>query len=168
VSSFEQHESNTTGIAERLSEFCTEHSIRVAVAESLTGGRISSHLSAAPGAGEWFAGGIVAYSSDVKHRLLNVPPGPVISCRAVGMMARTTCEMMEVDAAVAASGAGGPAGQDGQEPGTTCLAVIVDGEVETAVHRFSGEPLDILAQTQEQALTMLLEALRKRYGSMDE
>ena len=82
------------------------------------------------------------------------------------MMARTTCEMMGVDAAVAASGAGGPAGQDGQDPGTTCLAVIVDGEVETAVHRFSGEPLDILSQTQEQALTMLLDALRRRYDRM--
>ena len=168
MSSFEQHENNATSIAERLSDFCTEHSLRVAVAESLTGGRISSHLSAAQGAGQWFAGGVVAYSSDVKHRLLNVPPGPVISYQAVEMMARTTCEMMDADAAVAVSGAGGPAGQDGQEPGTTCLAVIVDGEVETAVHRFSGEPLDILAQTQEQALAMLLDKVRERYGSMAE
>src|SRR5699024_6292532 len=106
-SSFEQHENNATSIAERLSDFCTEHSLRVAVAESLTGGRISSHLSAAQGAGQWFAGGVVAYSSDVKHRLLNVPPGPVISYQAVEMMARTTCEMMDADAAVAVSGAGG-------------------------------------------------------------
>lgn len=72
--------------------------------------------------------------------------------------------MMGVDAAVAASGAGGPAGQDGQEPGTTCLAVVVDGQVDSAVHSFSGEPLDILSQTQEQALAMLLEALQRRYG----
>src|SRR5699024_9947188 len=142
-------------------------SSRAAFSAVPPGVRFSCHLSAAQGAGHWFAGGVVAYSSDVKHRLLNVPPGPVISCQAVEMMARTTCEMMGVDAAVAASGAGGPAGQDGQDPGTTCLAVIVDGEVETAVHRFSGEPLDILSQTQEQALTMLLDALRRRYGNMD-
>lgn len=164
MSSFEEHENNATRIAELLSEFCADHGIRVAVAESLTGGRICSHLAAASGSGEWFAGGVVAYASDVKHRLLNVPPGSVISCQAVEAMARSVCEMMGVDAAVAASGAGGPAGQDGQEPGTTCLAVVVDGQVDSAVHSFSGEPLDILSQTQEQALAMLLEALRKRYG----
>src|SRR5699024_12344539 len=92
---FEQHENNAASIAERLSDFCTEHSLRVAVAESLTGGRISSHLSAARGSGEWFAGGIVAYSSDVKHRLLNVPPGPVVACQAGDMRARTTGERRE-------------------------------------------------------------------------
>src|SRR5699024_11487876 len=58
------------------------------------------------GAGQWFAGGVVAYSSDVKHRLLNVPPGPVISYQAEEMMARTTCEMTDAEAAGAGSGAG--------------------------------------------------------------
>lgn len=87
MSSFEQHENNATRIAELLSEFCTGHGIRVAAAESLTGGRICSHLAAASMSGEWFAGGVVAYASDVKHRLLNVPPGPVISCQAVEAMA---------------------------------------------------------------------------------
>ncbi|WP_209371750.1 CinA family protein [Brevibacterium renqingii] len=163
MSSFEEHENSAAQVAERLSEFCTEHSIRVAAAESLTGGRIASHLSAASGSGDWFAGGVVAYSSEVKHRLLKVPRGSVISREAVEAMARSVSDMMDADAVVAASGAGGPEGQDGQEPGTTCLAVIVDGEVETAVHHFSGEPLDILSQAQERALAMLLEALRKRY-----
>lgn len=38
------------------------------------------------------------------------------------------------------------------------------GKVASAVHSVSGEPLDILSQTQEQTLAMLLEALRQRYG----
>lgn len=156
-----EHEGNAAAIAARLSALCSEHSVRVAVAETLTGGRISSHLAAATGAGDWYAGAVVAYSSEVKHRLLDVPRGSVISQDSVESMVRTVCTLLGADAAV--SGAGGPAGQDGQEPGTTWIAVLVDDEVQSERHRFSGEPIDILAQTQERGLAMLLTALRRRY-----
>ena len=163
IPGYEVHEDNAAAIAASLSELCSEHSVRVSVAESLTGGRISSHLAAATGAGKWYAGAVVAYSSDVKHRLLDVPRGSVISQVAVESMVRSVSTMMGADAAVAVSGAGGPAGQDGQEPGTTWIAVLVDDEVQSERHSFSGDPIDILAQTQERALALLLTALRKRY-----
>jgi nicotinamide-nucleotide amidase len=47
----------------------------VAVAESLTGGQVSSALAAAEEASVWFRGGVVAYASDVKHEVLHVRPG---------------------------------------------------------------------------------------------
>ena len=158
-----EHEGNAAAVAERLSALCSEHSVSVAVAESLTGGRISSRLAAATGAGDWYAGAVVAYSSEVKHRLLDVPRGSVISQGSVESMVRTVCTLLGADAAVAVSGAGGPDGQDGQEPGTTWIAVLVDDEVQSERHNFSGEPIDILAQTQERGLAMLLAALRRRY-----
>lgn len=163
MTSFEEHESNAAGIADRLSHLCSEHNVSVAVAESLTGGRISSQLSAAAGAGKWYAGAVVAYASEVKHDLLDVPHGSIISQASVEAMARSVCRLLGADAAVAASGAGGPTGQDGQEPGTTWLAVLIGDEVRSEVHKFSGEPIDILSQTQERALAMLLEALLRRY-----
>ena len=54
----------------------------MACAESLTSGAIASALGAAENASEWFRGGVVAYASGVKHDLLHVPPGPVVSAPA--------------------------------------------------------------------------------------
>jgi hypothetical protein len=45
----------------------------VAVSESLTGGELSARLASTPGAGAWFRGGLVAYASEVKHEVLDVP-----------------------------------------------------------------------------------------------
>ena len=51
----------------------------VAVAESLTGGRICAALAAAESASEWFRGGVVAHASEVKRAVLHVAEGPVVS-----------------------------------------------------------------------------------------
>ena len=163
MNSYETHEKNAAESAGSIAKLCGEHGVCVAVAESLTGGKISSQLAAAPGSGNWFAGGVVAYSSEVKHTLLEVPADAVISQASVESMARSVCTIMGADAAVAASGAGGPAGQDGQAPGTTWIAGLVGDEVQTELHKFQGDPIDILSLTEERALAMLLEALLKRY-----
>src|SRR5699024_8404380 len=57
-------------IAERIAASAQKPRARIAVAESLTSGALASALGAAPDAAESFAGGIVAYNSDVKHNLL--------------------------------------------------------------------------------------------------
>lgn len=159
--SSQEHEERAARIAERLSGVLLEHHLTAAVAESLTGGKIATQLAAAPRSGEWFAGGVVSYSSEVKHRLLEVPPGPVISREAVETMVRTVSRLMDADVAVAATGAGGPSSQEGQEPGTTWLAVLAGGDVRSELHHFTGEPLDILALTEERVLTMMWEAARR-------
>ena len=97
----------------------------------------------------------MTYRSSAKHRVLGVPPGPVISEEAVSSMVRGVTDLFGADAGIAASGAGGPDGQEGQAPGTTWLAASVSGTVETNLHHFSGEPLEILAQTQLRSLQLL-------------
>jgi nicotinamide mononucleotide (NMN) deamidase PncC len=93
-----------------------KHSGRtLAVAESLTGGLLSSAFARASGSGEWFRGGIVAYSSAVKYDLLDVPGGPVVSETAAVAMARGAGRLLEADVAVAVTGVGGP------DPRTTSL-----------------------------------------------
>jgi nicotinamide-nucleotide amidase len=137
----------------------------VAVAESLTGGMISSALAAAEGASEWFRGSLVAYSSEVKHEVLHVPDGPVVSAPAARAMARGVRRLLGADVAVAVTGAGGPAPQDGRPPGTVFLA-IDDGASCVVVDRdLDGEPEEICVAAAEAALELL--AGRFRSGGPD-
>lgn len=152
---YEQREDEAAAIAERIARELGKRGLTVSVAESLTGGKIANQLAAAPNSSQWFAGAVVCYWTEVKHRVLGVPEGPVISEDAVIAMARGVATLLGTDAAIAASGAGGPEPQEGQEPGTTWLAVVIRGEVHTELHHFDGEPIDVLAQTERASLLLL-------------
>ena len=152
-------EDQAAEVAAEIGEIVAEKAITVAVAESLTGGKLVNQLAAAKGSGDWLAGGVVAYQSPAKHRVLGVPEGPVISEQAVVSMVEGVTAVFGADTGVAASGAGGPDGQEGQPPGTTWLAAKALGRVEAELHHFTGEPLEILAQTQLHALQLLRSVL---------
>ena len=64
-----------------------EKAMTLAIAESLTGGLAASRVVNVPGSSEWFKGGVVAYDSQVKFDVLDVPEGPVISEDAAKAMA---------------------------------------------------------------------------------
>ncbi|MFY9805721.1 MAG: CinA family protein, partial [Pseudonocardiaceae bacterium] len=74
-------------LAETIAELLDSAGLKVAVAESLTGGLVANALAEAPGSSRWFRGALVAYASEVKHELLNVPPGPVVTGPAAAAMA---------------------------------------------------------------------------------
>jgi nicotinamide-nucleotide amidase len=154
-------------LAERVGELALAQGLTVAAAESLTGGMISTALSAAGRSSEWFLGGLVAYSSDVKHDVLDVPEGPVVSATAASAMARGVRGLLKADVAVAVTGAGGPGGQDGREPGTVFLAF--DGRDEHRVMRLDldDEPKVVCATTSAAALRVLVECLELLAGERD-
>ena len=66
---------NETPDLERLGELARSRGLRVSVAESLTSGRLANTIGAGEGASGWFAGGIVAYFTEVKERVLGLTPG---------------------------------------------------------------------------------------------
>jgi nicotinamide-nucleotide amidase len=104
--------------------------LRLATAESLTGGMIGTRLTEIPGSSRAFVGSIVAYHDEVKRSQFGVPDGPVVSEEAVTAMAIGVCERLGTDVSVAVTGVAGPDPQEGQEPGTVWMATCVDGEVE--------------------------------------
>jgi nicotinamide-nucleotide amidase len=148
-------------LAARVAELARAGGRSVAVAESLTGGMVAASLAAAPQASDWFRGSLVAYSSEVKHEVLHVPDGPVVSAEAASAMAREVRRLLRADIAVALTGAGGPAPQDGREPGTVFLAV--DGQEHRVQRlRVPGEdPSAICAGAAEAALEMLAAELSR-------
>lgn len=143
----------------RVGAAAKRRNLSLAVAESLTGGMLSNRLAAAPDASEWFAGGVVAYSRKVKHGLLAVPPGPVVSKEAAVAMATGAARVLQADVAVAVTGVGGPDEQDGEPPGTVWLAVCNNNGAWSASYRFDGSPVEICERTCDQALRVLIGEL---------
>jgi len=135
--------------------------LTVAVAESLTGGMLASALAEAAESSKWFRGAIVAYASDVKHQLLGVPPGPVVSAQAAEAMAAGVRRLLQADVAIALTGAGGPDGQDGQPPGTVFFGLSDGGESQVE-HRYfdHDDPAQVCADAVTEALALLYDFLR--------
>jgi nicotinamide-nucleotide amidase len=133
----------------------------LAVAESLTGGLLASAFARASGASQWFRGGIVAYSSAVKHDLLDVPGGPVVSEAAAVAMARETCRLLDANIAVAVTGVGGPDPQDGEPPGTVWAATWPDQLGGAVLFRLSGSPESICLQACAKTVRLLRERVER-------
>jgi nicotinamide-nucleotide amidase len=110
------------GMEHAVADLLTARGLTLAVAESLTGGLVAARLVNVPGASSWFRGGVVAYASDVKRSLLDVPPGPVVSAEAATAMASGARRALGADVGLAVTGVAGPDEQDGQRPGTVFLA----------------------------------------------
>jgi nicotinamide-nucleotide amidase len=139
-------------------DLCKQQGLTLALAESLTGGMISSRLCDIPGASAAFRGAIVSYASDVKFDVLGVPEGPVISEAAAIAMVEGACRVLKADVGIAVTGVAGPDGQDGEEPGVVFMATLVDGKVEATRAKF---PFDRNRMRQFTTITVL-NALRLR------
>lgn len=122
--------------AARLVELLVESGRTVAVAESLTGGSVCDALVEVPGASRCVRGGVVAYATDLKARLLGVDPDLLARTGAVHpevalAMARGVRARLGADYGIGTTGVAGPDPQDGQLPGTFHVAVCgADGAVQ--------------------------------------
>ena len=145
--------------AQQVAELAMARGRTIAVAESLTGGMIASALAQAKQASEWFRGSLVAYSSAVKHEVLDVRAGPVVSAEAAQAMAARVRELLMADLAVAITGAGGPSAQDGHEPGTVFLALDSGDGNHVVRLDLWGEPETVCALATLAALDALVDAL---------
>ncbi|WP_431950446.1 CinA family protein [Nocardia lijiangensis] len=152
-----------TQAGEQATEFARlalDRGLTVAVAESLTCGRLTSALGAAPDSASWFRGSVVAYHPEVKRRLLDVPDVPVVSETAARAMATGVRALMDAAVAVAVTGVGGPDPQDGVPAGSVWFAVATGSEVLAEHRRFDGGPDRVLDATVGHALHLLLAAAK--------
>ena len=114
--------------------------LTLALAESVTGGLVSGRLTQIAGASDVFRGAVVSYASDVKHDVLHVSPGPVVSETAAAQMAQGAKDLLGADVGLALTGVAGPDQQDGQPVGTLCVAVVLpDGQVHTKTFALPGQ-----------------------------
>jgi nicotinamide-nucleotide amidase len=152
--------------AEALLSELRRHGLALAVAESLTGGALSSALVEVPGASAVYRGGVVSYATDLKHRLLGVDAelldreGPVHPAVAV-LMARGVAERLGEAGArtlgIATTGVAGPEPQGGAAVGTVFVAAVLDDLELVREHRFDGGRPEIRAASVAAALALAQE-----------
>lgn len=132
----------------------------VGCAESLTAGRVARALAGVEGASDWFRGGLVAYQTEIKRRVLGVRAASVLCEEAVAEMAHGIVGLLGCDVAVATSGVAGDEPVDGVAPGTVCIATLVDGRARTATHHLTGVGGELCDAAAVAALTQLRDHLR--------
>lgn len=147
-------------LVEQIAAVAGHDSLTVAVAESLTGGQISSALAQGDNAAQWFRGSVVAYAPEVKFDVLGVDPGPVNTVSCASQMAEGAGKLLDSDVAVSATGVGGPGSDEGVPAGTVFIACSRRGsEIALGRHHLSGPPEAVVAQAVELALESVLKAL---------
>ena len=129
----------------------------LAVAESITGGLIASRLVNVAGASTWFRGGVVSYATEVKHQVLHVPEGPVVSEAAARALASGVRALLGADIGLAVTGVAGPDEQEGQPVGTVFVGLDLGGQVEARALRLAGDRPRVRAY----AAISALDALRR-------
>jgi nicotinamide-nucleotide amidase len=139
--------------------------LRLAVAESCTGGVLGARLTSIPGSSKVFVGGVVAYDNEVKLQLLGVSADDLAAHGAVSepvarQMASGVRRATDTDVAIAITGIAGPDGGTDDKPvGTTWIAVSLKDQ-ERAFHMvLPGDREDVRARAAQYALDYLRRML---------
>lgn len=136
----------------------------VATAESLTAGLVAASLADVPGASGMLRGGVIAYSNDIKEKILAVDPRLLAEAGSVDaavacQMAEGVRTLMQADFAVSTTGVAGPEPHDGKPVGTVFVSVACASGTLVEEFRFPGNRREIRQQSSGAALKLLLGAL---------
>lgn len=138
-----------------------DRGLKIAVAESCTGGGVCSRLTSISGSSDYFERGIVAYSNDAKVELLNVPREIIkkhgaVSHETAAEMAKGVLRISRADIGLATTGVAGPTGGTREKPvGAVFIGLAASGKVRTQRFNFAGNRAKITALTAETALNWL-------------
>ena len=152
-------------LAALVLERARSQGVRLAVAESCTGGLVGARLTEVPGSSDVFVGGVIAYDNALKRDLLGVPEALLAEHGAVSepvarAMASGAASRFGVRGAVAVTGVAGPGGGSPEKPvGTVWLAAALNDQVVSRRSMFPGSRHEIRARAAQAALLLLYRSL---------
>ena len=156
-----------TTLAGALGSILTERGETLATAESCTGGNIAHEITRVAGSSVYFKGSVVAYSNEVKIRVLNVSLETLsgfgaVSRETVLQMVSGVQRLLSSDCAIATSGIAGPGGGSVEKPvGTVWIAVRYSERSEAECFCFEGDREQVIARATQSALLMLIQLMTK-------
>jgi nicotinamide-nucleotide amidase len=145
-------------------EQCRASKLKLAVAESCTGGLLGERLTNIPGSSEVFLGGVIAYHNDVKLKLLGVRAEDIDRYGAVSeevalQMASGVREKLGADVGVSVTGIAGPGGGTAEKPVGSVWVAVHASEVKARRFHVGGDRAEIRQRAAQAALEMVRRAL---------
>lgn len=137
----------------------------LATAESCTGGNIAHEITRVAGSSAYFKGSVVAYSNEVKERVLQVSHQTLeqhgaVSRETVLQMTAGVQRLLATDCAIATSGIAGPGGGTAEKPvGTVWIAARYGESDRVECFRFGGDREQVIARATQSALLMLVQLM---------
>ena len=160
-------------ISREISEYLWRAGQTLSTAESCTAGLVAASVVALPGASNYYRGGVIAYSNELKTTLLGVPEELLAEKGAVSeevarAMVEGAVERLGTEYAVAVTGYAGPGG--GPEASVGTIFVAAGKHDEVLVRELTGDDgrEENVARATVAALQILLEKLKNDYPLPEE
>ena len=151
------------GLAQTVGKRLVQRKMKLATAESCTGGGIAAAITDIPGSSEWFERGFVTYSNEAKQDLLGVKADTLAECGAASTqvaleMAAGAVAGSNGDVAVSVTGIAGPDGGSEKKPVGSVWFGLADSAGNAAAfdERFEGDRESVRSQTVAHALKCII------------
>lgn len=160
-------EGEENALEKQFGEIMRTKGVTVATAESCTGGYIAHLITSVAGSSEYFKGSVVAYSNEVKNKVLGVDARDIekygaVSEQVVRQMAEGARKLLGTDYAVSTSGIAGPDGGSAEKPvGTVWIGLATPDGTQAHKFVFSFTRERNIAKASVRALEMVLDEVRK-------
>ena len=154
-----------TEYASELIKTLKSRGMKLATAESCTGGGIGQALTSVSGSSAVYLGGVISYDNSVKEVLLGVPRETLLTVGAVSeetavAMAKGVRNLLHADLAVSVTGIAGPNADGTNKPvGLVYVAVVSESQTVVSENHFSGDREAVREQTIVKALQMVLQMI---------
>ena len=138
----------------------------ISIAESCTGGLISSRITSIPGVSEFYKGGVVAYSNEIKSSVLNIPnelieTNGVVSSKIAELMALNIKKIYKTDYSVATTGNAGPTTGDLiSKVGDVYIAIATPEGIFVKFFKMGNHRERIIKKTTNKVFEILLKVLK--------
>ena len=138
-----------------------EKNFTVACAESCTGGLVLSRLTDFAGASAYVKGGVVAYTNEIKNKILHVEAETLknfgaVSAQTAEEMAANVREIFSATIGLSTTGVAGPASSEGKPVGLVYAAIVGENFSEVKEFHFSGSRSEIKDKAATAAFELLM------------
>lgn len=146
----------------QIGDMLRSEGLKLAVAESCTGGLIGHLITNAPGSSDYFMGSVASYADKVKIHIIGVRPETLekfgaVSRETVLEMAHGARLALNADLGLSVSGIAGPGGGTTEKPiGTVWIGLSAQDMNNAWCYHWDGDRIEVKEQTAQQALKLLI------------
>jgi PncC family amidohydrolase len=152
-------------LSRKIGNILRKKNLTIAIAESCTGGLLSSVITDVSGSSDYFLGSVVSYSNTQKEKLLRIPRLTLrrysaVSAETSVLMAKNVKRIARSHVGIGITGFLGPKGGTSRNPrGTVYVAVVFGSKAQVVKYRFKGSRLKVKTRAVMQTLSLIDKVL---------